>query len=232
MSSAPFLFPAGRRYCVRLVGAFLALVGVAGGATTKNDSAAPRWTDGWFVEASAGVGIVPGGDITLGGIRYEADYKTGFIVQGAVGRSWTPQFSTKLEWFYRTNSLNSLVAGTARLSGGDLASTNAFLTANYRLGAPFEVYGIAPYVGLGAGFLQELDVDLDGPSGGEFSSRGRAAYQWMIGLDRAVGTQGRIFLEGRAVAAGSQELTSSVGSRRLTVEYDTWGIVAGLRWSF
>jgi hypothetical protein len=231
MPSIAFLPQACRRYPAWISALLLGLAAARGDAA-KKEPAAPHWTDGWFVEASGGAGIVPGGDITLGGVRYEADYKTGVIVQGAVGRAWTPQFSTKLEWFYRSNSVASLDSGNARISGGDLASTNAFLTATYRLGPPFELLGIAPFAGLGAGFMQEVDVDLDGFGGEEFSARGRFAYQWLIGLERAVGARGRVFIEGCAVAAGTQELTSSAGSRRLSVDYDTWGIIAGLRWSF
>jgi hypothetical protein len=192
----------------------------------------PHWTDGWFTELFAGVGIVPGGDITLDGVRYEADYKSGVLLGGVVGRAWTPQFTTKLEWFYRSNSVKSLVAGTTRIAGGDLASTNAFVTATYRFGPPLEVWGIAPFAGLGAGLMQEVDVDLDGLGGEEFSARGRFAYLWLIGLERTIGARSRVFLEGRAVAAGSQELDSSTRARRLSVDYDTWGIIAGLRWSF
>jgi hypothetical protein len=223
---------ARRRHPARIASVLLGLCAAGWAAAADTPATTPRWTDDWFVEASAGMGIVPGGDITLAGIRYEAEYKTGVVVQGAVGRKWTPRLSTKLEWFYRSNEVSSLVAGTARISGGDLASTNAFLTTTYRFGPPFEFLGIAPYAGLGAGFLQEVDVDLDGFGGEEFSASGRFAYQWLVGLERAVGPQGRLFVEGRAVAAGEQELQSSTGPRRLKVEYDTWGLIVGLRWSF
>ena len=212
-----------------------ALRGRAGANPARGRAAtpgAPHRSDGWFTEIFAGVGIVPGGDITLGGVRYEADYKSGVILGGAVGRGWTPRFATKLEWFYRSNSVNSLVAGTTRITGGDVASTNAFVTATYRFGPSWQVWGIAPFAGLGAGILQEVDVDLEGFGGEEFSAGGRFAYQWLVGLERAIGAQGRVFLEGRAVAAGSQELDSSNRARRLSVDYDTWGIIAGLRWSF
>ncbi len=232
MSSIPQFPEAGLPRVARTATAMLALVMLVSAAAADTSSTAPRWTDDWFVEASAGMGIVPGGDITLAGIRYEAEYKTGVVVQGAVGRKWTPRLSTKLEWFYRSNEVSSLVAGTARISGGDLASTNAFLTTTYRFGPPFEFLGIAPYAGLGAGILQEVDVDLDGFGAEEFSASGRFAYQWLVGLERAVGPQGRLFVEGRAVAAGEQELQSSTGPRRLKVEYDTWGLIVGLRWSF
>ncbi len=187
---------------------------------------------GWFIEASAGASIVPSGDITLGGIRYEADYSTGRFFQGAVGKAWTPGFSTKLEWFYRSNSATSFDGGVARITGGDLASTNAFLTATYALGPAFQWRGVRPFAGIGAGFLQEVDVDLDGFGGEEFSARGRFAYQWLFGLERAVGSRGRAFVEGRAVAAGTQVLTGSRTGRQLKVDYDTWGVLAGFRWSF
>lgn len=232
MSSSVRLGKLVRWPAARIAAVLLGVAAVASADARAANAAAPRRADGWFTELSAGVGIVPGGDITLGGVRYEADYNSGVILQGAFGRAWTPQFSTKLEWFYRSNSIKSLVAGTARITGGDLASTNAFVTATYRLGPAFEVWGIAPFGGLGAGILQEVDVDLEGFGGEEFSARGRFAYQWLIGLERAISARGRVFLEGRAVAAGSQELDSSTRARRLSVDYDTWGIIAGLRWSF
>jgi hypothetical protein len=34
------------------------------------------------------------------------------------------------------------------------------------------------------------------------------------------------------MAAGKPSLESSTGPRRLVAEYDTWSLLAGLRWSF
>ena len=195
---------------------------------------AARWdgSSGWFVEASAGVSIVPGGDLTLKGVRYEAEFKNGLLFHGAIGRRWSDQWSTELEFFYRSNEADSLVSPQGALKGGDLASTNVMFNVTYTLADRWSLALIRPYVGLGAGVMQEVDVDLTGFGPEEFSARGDFIYQWLVGLQRAVGANGQVYLEGRAIAAGKPSLESSTGPRRLVAEYDTWSLLAGLRWSF
>ncbi|MEY3773909.1 MAG: hypothetical protein RLZZ129_689 [Verrucomicrobiota bacterium] len=196
------------------------------------DTPRDLWTSGWFWEASAGVSIVPGGDITLDGINYESDFANGLLIKGAVGKAWTPNWTTTLEWFYRTNSINELVYAHGTITGGDLASTNAFFTVTYALDEGWSWRGVRPYVGLGLGYLQEVDLDLEGYGNEEFSSRGAFAYQWLIGLQRRIGRHGLLFLEGRAIASGKQELASSSLPRFAAIEYDTWSLLTGLRYSF
>ena len=195
---------------------------------------AARWdgSSGWFVEASAGVSIVPGGDLTLNGVRYEAEFKNGLLLHGAIGRHWSDQWSTELEFFYRSNEADSLISPQGALKGGDLASTNVMFNVTYTFSERWSLAAIRPYVGLGAGVMQEVDVDLTGFGSEEFSAQGDFIYQWLVGLQRAIGTNGHLYLEGRAIAAGKPSLESSTGQRRLVAEYDTWSLLAGLRWSF
>jgi hypothetical protein len=185
----------------------------------------------WFADLSAGLSIIPAGDITLGGRKYEGDFKDGPFLRGAVGRRLGKGWAVEGEWFYRTNSVNSLVASDRRFTGGDAASNNLFLNATYSPGAQFSWRGISPYAGLGFGYIQELDVDLEGADGGEFSSSGSTAWQWSIGLRKVLGPRAELFLEGRAVAAGERELEAR-GGRKLKIAYDAWAMLAGLRWSF
>ena len=192
---------------------------------------APIAASPWFAELSAGLSIIPAGDITLGGRKYERDFKDGPFLRGSVGRRFGAGWAIEGEWFYRNNSVNSLVASDRRFTGGDAASNNVFLNATYSPGAQFSWRGISPYAGLGFGYIQELDVDLEGTDGGEFSAGGSSAWQWSIGLRKILGPRAEIFLEGRAVAAGEQELEAK-GGRKLKIEYDTWAMLAGLRWSF
>ena len=200
-------------------------------ATAILPEAAPTAASPWFATVSAGLSIIPSGDVTFGGRTYEGDFENGPLIRGSFGRRIGANWTIEAEWFYRTNSLGTLVATDRRFTAGDVASNNLFVNATYSLGPRFAWRGITPYAGLGLGWIQELDLDLEGPDGGEFSSSGFTAWQWSIGLQRLIGPRAVIFLEGRAVAAGERELEAR-GGRRLKIEYDAWAMLAGLRWSF
>jgi len=220
-----------RPVSVRLAILFLVAVpslAVAAAAGSDRPGAAAV---GWFAEFSAGLSIIPAGDVILAGRTYEGDFKDGPFLRGAVGRRLGSSWALSAEWFYRKNELGSLEAGDRRFSRGDVASNNLFFNATYAPGPDFSWMGIVPYTGLGFGWIQELDLDLDGPDGGGFESGAFPAWQWSLGLKRLVGQRAEIFLEGRAVAAGERELEGP-GGRRLRIAYDAWGMLAGLRWSF
>jgi hypothetical protein len=185
----------------------------------------------WFAEFSAGLSVIPAGDVTLGGRTYEGDFKDGPFLRGAVGRRFGANWTVAGEWFYRKNELGSLDAGDRRFTRGDVASNSLFLSATYTAGPRFSWQGIEPYAGLGFGWIQELDLDLQGPDGGGFESGSFPAWQWSLGLKRPLAARAELFLEGRAVAAGERELQGP-GGRRLRIAYDAWGLLAGLRWSF
>ncbi len=185
----------------------------------------------WFTELSAGISIIPAGDVTLGGRTYEGDFKDGPFLRGAVGRRFGANWTVAAEWFYRKNELGSLDAGDRRFTRGDVASNSLFLNATFAPGPRFAWLGIEPYAGLGFGWIQELDLDLQGPDGGGFESGSFPAWQWSLGLKRPLAPRAELFLEGRAVAAGERELQGP-GGRRLRIAYDAWGLLAGLRWSF
>ncbi len=185
----------------------------------------------WFTELSAGISIIPAGDVTLGGRTYEGDFKDGPFLRGAVGRRCGANWTVAGEWFYRKNELGSLDAGDRRFTRGDVASNSLFLNATFAPGPRFAWLGIEPYAGLGFGWIQELDLDLQGPDGGGFESGSFPAWQWSLGLKRPLAPRAELFLEGRAVAAGERELQGP-GGRRLRIAYDAWGLLAGLRWSF
>jgi hypothetical protein len=203
-------------------------VALAAAADTPRD----LWTSGWFTAVSAGLSIVPGGDVTLAGETYEGDFSNGLLFKAAVGKAWNANWSASLEWFYRTNSVDELASPSRTITGGDLASNSAFVTVTYALDERWSWRGVRPYAGLGVGFIQEVDLDLDGFANEEFSAKGEFAYQWLIGLQRRLGNAGLLFLEGRAIASGKQELDSSTAPRFAAIEYDTWSILAGLRYSF
>lgn len=208
------------------------LLPLAGVAATAAETTRGLWTKGWFWEASAGISIVPGGDVTLGNVTYEGDFSNGLLFKGAVGKAWNANWTTSLEWFYRSNSVDQLVSSSGTITDGDLASNNFFLTTTYALDERWSWRGIRPYAGLGLGVVQEVDLDLIGLVNEEFSVSGEFAFQWLVGLQRRLGRSGLIFLEGRAIAADELKMNSSSSARFVKVQYETWSMLAGLRFSF
>ncbi len=221
-----------RSLCAKLASFALVVASLPSMALAEEVAARWDWSSGWFVKTSAGTNIIPGGDLTLDGVRYEAEFKNGLLVHGAVGRQWSEQWSTEIEFFYRRNKAESLTSPAGALAGGEIASTNVMFNVTYALPERWSVLAIRPYVGLGAGIMQEVDVDLVGFGSEEFSAKGDFIYQWLVGLQRRVGERGRLFVEGRAIAGGKPSLKSSTGPRRLVAEYDSWSLLAGFGWSF
>jgi hypothetical protein len=203
----------------------------ATGLGAQDDTAASSWRDRLYLEFGGGTSTVPGGDITLDGLEWEGEYANGTLFVASFGASWTDHWATEIEYFYRSNDVDTLTKGTTVLAGGDLASTNVFVNLIYRFDG---IGGSAwrPYAGLGLGWMTETDIDLDAFAGEEFSTSGAFGYQWLIGIQRGFGERWTGFLEGRAIAGGSQDLESSLDGRTLKVEYDTWSLIGGLQWAF
>lgn len=189
------------------------------------------WRDGLYIEFGSGLGFIPGGDITLDGNEWEAEYDNGSIFMASIGKNWTDNWATELEYFYRSNDIDTLTAGSVVLTGGDLASTNVFVSMVYTLDG---LLGSSwrPYGGLGAGWFTETDVDIAALPGEEFSKTGSTGYQWLVGVRGVFGENWSGFLEGRAIAGGSQDLASSADGRELEVEYNAWSLIVGLEWAF
>ncbi len=175
---------------------------ILGATLCAAQDATGSWREGLYVKFGGGTSTVPGGDITLGGVEWEGQYDNGAIFVATFGKNWTENWATEIEYFYRTNDVDTLTSGNTVLSDGDLASTSAFVNLIYTfdgiLGSPWR-----PYAGLGAGLMTETDMDLDSLPGEEFSTSGSFGYQWLIGVDRTFGENWTGFLEGRAIAGGS-----------------------------
>ena len=219
-----------RYFLVTAVAAF-ALSSTVLWAQNESGSGSSHWRDGLYMEFGGGTSTVPGGDITLDGIEWEGEYDNGTLFIASLGKNWTDNWATEIEYFYRTNDVDTLTGDGNVLSGGDLASTNVFVNVIYTFDG---IMGSAwrPYGGLGLGWMTETDIDLDGLPGEEFSATWLTGYQWLIGIQRTFGENWTGLLEGRAIAGGSQDLESSLDGRTLEVEYNTWSLIVGLQWSF
>lgn len=214
-----------------LAGILITAAAVSPVVRAQSGGTSSSWREGLYLEFGGGTSTIPGGDITLDGIEWEGEFNNGTLFMVTLGKDWTDNWATELDWFYRTNDLDTLTAGNTVLTGGDLASTNLYLSVTYTFDG---ILGSAwrPYAGLGLGAMQEIDIDINDLPGEEFQTKWETGFQWLVGIKWEYADNWAGFLEGRAVSGGTQTLDSSLDGRPLEIGYDGWSLIAGLKWSF
>jgi opacity protein-like surface antigen len=120
---------------------------------------------------------------TLDG-QWTADTKTGFAAGLGVGYRYTPQVTFELFWEYRTNDTDTLLVAEGDLFSGNYASNLFYFNGYYSFPSRGQW---SPYLGVGLGWVQEIDIDLE--SAGlerSFSAEGDVSLQVMAGVDYAI----------------------------------------------
>ena len=90
----------------------------------------------------------------------------------------------------------------------------------------------SPYVGLGLGFLQEIDSDvqLTGVSAQKDLEDQTFAWQAMVGAEIPINQGWRFYGEGRFMSAPSADLSNSNGS--YSVDYNNLSLIFGIGYQF
>jgi opacity protein-like surface antigen len=201
-------------------------------------AAGPAAAEGWYVEAGVGLGGLADGDVAVTntvaeapvgvGGSGEARYDAGLTTTFAVGREWRSGWAVEVELTYRRNDLDELPLGGVALREGDFASLGFAVNGLYRFGQADARW--RPYAGLGAVWLQEIDIDFEA-GGTELSYESdEFALQAMAGPEFAPNPRWRLAGEVRYMPAGAVEMTNDSG--RTEADYDHLGIVVGLRYRF
>ena len=190
-------------------------------------------SNGWYLEAFGGFSGLLDDGLTLDGNDYDASYGGGFLGGAALGYQWT-NLSVELEFFYRTNDVDTLTRDEERFTSGDYASTNFFLNTQYTFGSlAGNAAVIRPYIGAGIGLMQEIDIDLPGAKAEDLSASWEFGFQALAGLRWEISPHWSLFTEARYTYGGSPELTSEAGPERTaTADYNGWTALTGLRWTF
>jgi opacity protein-like surface antigen len=186
--------------------------------------AAPVAEPVWYAIVTGGASLASDPSVTIGGASGQFDVGSGGTYGGAFGRRFTDSLRGELEMSYRSNALKgaSLRGIDASQPDGDLAAL--FLMANvYWDFAPIQAgpARFRPYVGLGAGIAQEVDVDLRaGGAQGEFSGS-RAAWQVALGVNWDYGSRWIAGVGLRYTDAGRIDMTGSgaVAGQTLDLRY-------------
>jgi opacity protein-like surface antigen len=194
--------------------------------------------DGFHLDVFGGLHGIASGNLKQGGQTSDASYDTGFLSGIALGRELSPEWSLELEWFYRSNDLDSLDGGPlGAATAGDFASTNLMLNVIHTFrrdeaGTGF-LHKILPYVGIGFGAMQEVDIDLNlAGAEREFSDRWVPAAQIIGGLSSPITECVSVFGELRYHVTGSTTLEPAGGGAAVKADYNGFSILLGLRYSF
>ncbi len=173
---------------------------------------------GYYAKAFGGISALQGDSFTFGATTSSLNYDSGVSFGGAFGYDYADSsFRAEVEFNYRSGDAIEIPLNIG--SEGDFASTSLMLNGYY----VFETASKwRPYVGVGLGFLTEVDFDIDGAAGDvEFSDRGSVAAQVMLGVEYPVSDRFSVFGEARYFTAGSVTLEGEGGST-LDADYDTF----------
>ena len=208
---------------------------VATGATVQAQSI---W-DGVYLEAFGGFSGLLDGDIKKGGATEDASYDIGFLSGMSFGKVISPTWALELEWFYRNNGLDSVAGGEFDgVSDGDFASTNLMLNVIYtfnRENSEGHFFNkVNPYVGVGLGAMQEVDIDFTlAGAEQEYSDNWVPAAQFIAGLHYPISEKFSAFAELRYHYSGSSSLEAQTGpAGEIDVDYNGYSALLGLRYSF
>lgn len=194
--------------------------------------------DGVYLDVFGGFSGLSSGDVKQSGQTSEGSYDGGFLSGLAVGKQLCPAWSLELEWFYRNNGVDSMNGGVFDgVSDGDFASTNLMFNIIYTfqledVGEEF-FNKITPYVGLGLGAMQEVDIDMTVAGvEQEFSDNWIPSSQIMVGAIYPINESFSAFAELRYHYSGSPTLDAENGGGRVDADYDGYSALFGLRYSF
>jgi len=198
---------------------------------------AGSWSDGLYLNVFGGFHGMADGDIKQDGTTGEASYGAGQIVGLGVGKKLTPNWAVEAEFFFRSNDLDSVNAGS--LSGstdGDFYSSNLMFNGIYTftLADGSGLWGkFTPFVGVGLGFLEEVDIDarIAGVDQ-DYGDTWVFAAQAFAGVSYAVSEHWSVYVETRYHYAGEVELTSSAGNPPVKADYNGLSGFVGVRYNF
>ncbi|MCU0867280.1 MAG: porin family protein [Planctomycetes bacterium] len=206
-------------------------------STASDANAAPNRDDEdgkrAYVRATGGLSLLPSTDLESGDVgalqQADASFDPGFAYTFGAGYRVADDWSMEVELGYRTNPIDRVRNTGPTITEGDFASLGFFANARYHL----PVTGsLQPYVGLGLGLLQEIDIDLGGGTEVDYSDSA-LAIQAILGVDYRFSSRWALQLEGRYLQSFGQDLAAESGSGiTYDADYQPFSVLLGLSWSF
>ena len=164
----------------------------------------------------------------------KAEFDTGFGLGGDIGFRYGNGWAAEFEWNWRRHDLQSLRGGgSAAVTEGDFASNILFVNGLRRFGSIGG--GWVPYAGVGLGWVQEIDFDLNsGTTERAWSEQGDFGAQLMAGAEFPLTAAWRLTADLRFLRVGNVELPAEEGATGRLAEprYNPLSVQIGLRRQF
>ena len=160
----------------------------------------------------------------------EASYDFGFRSGLAYGWRFSERFAIEGEYLYSTNDFDEVVfVDGERYDEGNYASV--VISANvYTFFRPGQ--NVRPYVGVGLGWVQEVDIDFE-RDGGEISfETDELGLQLMAGVAWDVNERWTLDLQARWLGVSGVEMEAEEGGGRVTADYQPLSVFAGIGYRF
>ncbi|ALO47147.1 outer membrane protein [Pseudohongiella spirulinae] len=168
------------------------------------------------------------------GAGLKAQFDAGLGLGGDFGFNYGNGWAAEFEWNWRRHDLKSLSGvGSAAVTEGDFASNILFLNGLRRFVRPDS--GWVPYVGVGVGWVQEIDFDLNtGATERAWSKQGDIGVQLIGGAEYALSDTWRLTADVRVLRLGNQQLSAEEGvtGRLAKPGYNPLSVQIGLRRMF
>jgi opacity protein-like surface antigen len=202
--------------------------------TTSQASAETRDYEGPYARLLGGLNFTTDSDFSGSNSDFpsgEASLATGAVVGLGGGYRFNRNFAAELEYAYRSNDIDKVKGsgGATIADGGDLASVAIMANTLYYLDV---AESWSPYFGIGLGFLQEIDSDVQlvGRNSQKDLEDQVFAWQAMAGAEVPIDDKWRFYGEGRFLSAPSPDLSNSNGS--YGVDYNNLSLIVGIGYQF
>jgi len=169
----------------------------------------------WYLRSNLGISNLSdfsANSNSVLGATGEADIRlgSGQVAGLGIGYRYNHNLSAELAWEYRSNDSDVSLANGNRFREGNYASNTFFLNAIYHFDSASRWQ---PYVGVGLGWIQEIDIDLEtADSEFSFSGNGDVGFQIMGGVDYRLNDVWRLQTELRLSDFSDLTLESESGS--------------------
>lgn len=213
--------------------ATIAGAAIASGPRPADSSASPQRT-GLTARLFGGAGFLRDTNLTsddAGAIQNgDASFDVGWMGGGALGYRFHDSWSADVEMTYRTNNLDRVTAAGTTVDDGDFSSLSVLTNLRYHL----PVAGpLRPYVGAGAGWIEEIDIDLETLSSETGYSASGVGAQLLLGAEYALSDRLSLDVEGRYFRSFADSFDSEDGPAiTYDADYDRFEVVFGLSWRF
>ncbi len=184
--------------------------------------------NGWYLGARAGVAWLEDYSHPVTGTNTTFEFDRGWGLGGSVGYQFGGPFRLELEVAYRTNEIDSISQGGARLAGatGEMNSLAFMLNGFYDIqtGSAF-----TPYVGLGLGYARVSADGITTSGGGVTNSDddNKFAYQAIAGVAYQLTPAVSLTADYRYFATQDPSFRLSNGAS-VEGEYKTHNVMLGL----